>query len=180
MIIFDEMKEELKNKDSKIDELNQNAPLNFDEVSDVNYRVLTGMTRDQFNNLCSEIPPSPLRHTDTRTPRTAIACLLVKLRLALTHQTLCTLFSVEDKRKMSKILNSSCTLITKYFVPKHLGFDHIERQQVVENHTRPLAKILLGDNDPNKVRVILDGTYSYILKSTNNLLQRRTYSLHHK
>ena len=62
MIIFDEIKEELKNKDCKIDELNQNAPLNFDEMSDVNYRVLTGMTRDQFNNLCSEIPPSPLRH----------------------------------------------------------------------------------------------------------------------
>ena len=80
---------------------------------------------------------------------------------------------------MSRILDSACTLITTYFVPKHLGFDHIERQQVVENHTRPLAKILLGDNDPNKVRVILDATYSYILKSTSNLLQQRTYSLHH-
>ena len=80
---------------------------------------------------------------------------------------------------MSRILDSACTVMTKYFVPKHLGFNHIERQQIVENHTRPLAKIPLGDNDPNKVRVILDGTYSYILKSTNNLLQRRTYSLHH-
>ena len=80
---------------------------------------------------------------------------------------------------MSRILDSACTVITKYFVPKHLGFDHIERQQVVDNHTGPLVKILLGDNDPNKVRVILDSTYCYILKSTNNLLQRRTYSLHH-
>ena len=139
--------------------------------------MLTGLTRDQFNNLCSEIPPSALRHTNIRTPRTAIACLLVKLRLGLSHQTLCTLFSVEDKRKMSRILDSACTVITNYFVPKHLGFDHIERQQVVENHTRPLAKILLDDNDPNKVIVILDGTYCYIQKSTNNLLQRRTYSL---
>ena len=31
MIILDEMKEELKNKDSKIDELNQNPSLNFDD-----------------------------------------------------------------------------------------------------------------------------------------------------
>ena len=79
---------------------------------------------------------------------------------------------------MSRILDSACTVITKHFVPKHLGFDHIERQQVVENYTRPLAKILLGDNDPNKIIVILDATYCYIQKSTNNLLQRRTYSLH--
>ena len=89
MIILDEMKEELKNKDSKTDELNQNPPLNFDDketpMSDVNYRVLTGLTRDQFNNLCSEIPPLALRHTDIRTPRTAIACLLVKLRFGLSH-----------------------------------------------------------------------------------------------
>ncbi|CAF2624748.1 unnamed protein product [Rotaria sp. Silwood2] len=180
--ILNEMKEELKNKDCKIHALNQNPPLNFDDdeapMSDSNYHVLTGLTREQFNDLCSEIPPSALRDTDIRTPRTAIACLLVKLRLGLSHQALCTLFSVEDKRKMSRILDSACTAIKRYFVPKHLGFSHIERQKVIDIHTRPLAKILLGDNDPNKCIIILDGTYCYIQKSANNLLQRRTYSLH--
>ncbi|CAF0802373.1 unnamed protein product [Rotaria sordida] len=95
------MKEELKNKDCKIHALNQNPPLNFDDdeapMSDLNYHVLTGLTREQFNDLCSEIPPSALRDTDIRTPRTTIACLLVKLRLGLSHQALCTLFSFEDK-----------------------------------------------------------------------------------
>ncbi|CAF3400923.1 unnamed protein product, partial [Rotaria sp. Silwood2] len=113
--ILNEMKEELKNKDCKIHALNQNPPLNFDDdeapMSDSNYHVLTGLTREQFNDLCSEIPPSALRDTDIRTPRTAIACLLVKLRLGLSHQALCTLFSVEDKRKMSRILDSACTAI---------------------------------------------------------------------
>ena len=79
---------------------------------------------------------------------------------------------------MSRILDSACTVIKRYFVPKYLGFDHVGRQKVIDNHTRPLANILLGDNDPNKCIIILDGTYCYIQKSTNNLLQRRTYSLH--
>ncbi|CAF1406797.1 unnamed protein product [Didymodactylos carnosus] len=182
MIILNEMKEELKTKDCKTNESNQNPPLNYNDddtsMSDANYHVLTGLTRDQFNDLCSEIPPSALRHTDIRSPRTAIVCLLVKLRLGLSHQTLCTLFSGEDKRKMTRILDSGCTAITRYFVPKHLGFDHIERQKVIDNHTRPLAKILLGDNDPNKALIILDGIYCYTQKSANNLLQRRAYSLH--
>ena len=79
MIIFDEMKEELKNKGSKIDELNQNAPLNFDEMSDVNYHVLTGMNRDQFYNLCSEIPPSPLTLSRRMLPNGNIKILLSRI-----------------------------------------------------------------------------------------------------
>ena len=49
---------------------------------------------------------------------------------------------------------------------------------MINHHTRPLAKILLGDDDSNKAILILDGTYCYIQKSGNNLLRRRTYSLH--
>lgn len=79
---------------------------------------------------------------------------------------------------MSRILDSASTALMKYFVPKHLGFDHIQRSELINHHTRPLAKILLGDNDPNKAILILDGTYCYIQKLGNNLLQRRTYSLH--
>ena len=180
--ILIEMKEELKNKNCKIDELNKSPPLNFDAdespMSGSNCYVLSGLTREQFNHLCSEISSSALRDTDVRTGRIALACFLIKLRLALSHQALRTLFSAEDKRKMSRILDSASTAIKRYFVPKHLGFDHIERQKLIDNHTRPLAKILLGDNDPNKCTIILDGTYFFIQKPTNNLLQRQTYSLY--
>ena len=77
------MKEELKNKNCKIDELEKSSPLNFDDdespMSDSNYHVLTGMTCEQLYNLCSEIPPSVLGDTNVRTLRIAIARLLVKL-----------------------------------------------------------------------------------------------------
>ena len=179
--ILNDMKEELQTKDFKINELKRNPPLNFDDndrkMSDTSFKALTGLNQDQFNDLCSHIPASALRHTDIRSPRIAIACLLIKLRLGVSHQTICTLFSIEDIRQMSRILDSASSALKKYFVPKHLGFDHIKRSEVINHHTRPLAKILLGDDDPNKAILILDGT-CYIQKSGNNLLQRRTYSLH--
>ncbi|CAF4308049.1 unnamed protein product [Rotaria magnacalcarata] len=182
IIILNDMKEELQTKDSKIDELKQNPPLNFDDngikMSDTSFKALTGLNQDQLNDLCSHISASALRHTDIRSPRTTITCLLIKLRLGVSHQTLCTLFSIEDVRKMSRIFDSASSALIKYFVPKHLGFDHINRSEVINHHTRPHAKILLGDDDPNKAILILDGTYCYIQKSGNNLLQRRTYSLH--
>ncbi|CAF4219019.1 unnamed protein product, partial [Rotaria magnacalcarata] len=62
------MKKELQSKNDQINQLGKNPPLNFDEdpmlMSDSNCRVLTGLTRDQFSDLCSAIPASALRHTD--------------------------------------------------------------------------------------------------------------------
>ena len=127
--ILDEVKKELRRKNDHINQLNKNPPLNFDDcymlMSDTNCQVLTGLTRDQFNDLCSEILASALRHTEIRSAKTAIARLLGKLRLGLSHEILCTLFSVEDKRKMSKILDCACAAIKGYFVPRHLEFYHI-------------------------------------------------------
>ncbi|CAF1584985.1 unnamed protein product [Didymodactylos carnosus] len=76
------------------------------------------------------------------------------------------------------ILDSATTALGQHFVQKHLGFDHISRQDVIKYHIRPLAQQLLADNDQNKVVIILDGTYIYIQKSQNNILQRRTFSSH--
>ncbi|CAF1173234.1 unnamed protein product [Didymodactylos carnosus] len=180
--LFQELKEQIQNKDKMLNNLKERPPLNLDNheepMSDNNYHVLTGLTRDRFNDLCSHIPPSSLRHSDIRTPRMAIAILLVKLRLDLSHQALCTLFGLEEKMQISRILDSTCSALGQYFVPKHLGFGHITRTDVIQKHTRPLAQQLLVDDDPTKAIIILDGTYVCIQKSHNNVLQRRSFSLH--
>ncbi|CAF3322404.1 unnamed protein product [Rotaria sp. Silwood2] len=166
--LFQDIKDEIRNKEKKLNNEKDRSPLNFDDheepMSDQNYHVLTGLTRDQFSDLCSYVPPSSLRHTDVRTPRMAIAVLLVKLRLGLSHQALCTLFGLENKKQVTRILYSACSALAQYFVPKHLGFNHITRTDVIQKHTRPLAQQLLADNDPNKSIIILDGTYVYIQK----------------
>ena len=137
--LYQELKEEIRHKEKKLNDLKDQSSLNFDDheesMSDQNYHVLTGLTRDQFNNLCSYIPSSGLRNSDIRTPRMAIAIRLVKLRLGLSYQALCTLFGLEEQKQISRILDSACSALTQYFVPKHLGFGHITRTTDTKAYT---------------------------------------------
>ncbi|CAM2729934.1 unnamed protein product, partial [Rotaria socialis] len=72
--IFNDMKNELRKNCSKINELVKNPPLNFDDAKvclpEKAYQVLMGITRDQFDDLCSHIPRSKLRTSDLRTSLT--------------------------------------------------------------------------------------------------------------
>ena len=178
--IFNVMKSELLPILSKIEGNHDAPPLNFEDTTYLtsdNYYVLTGLNRKDFNNLCSCIPPSSSRNTQNRTARVAVACLLVKLRLSVSHQVLAALFSFPDKVTVSRIIHSALKALVAHFVPRFLGFQHISRREVIEWHTRPLAMELLSDR-PDRAILILDGTYIYCQKSANNVLQRRTYSMH--
>ena len=118
-----------------------------------------------------------LRNTQNRTARVAVACLLVKLRLGISHQVLAALFSFPDKVTVSRVIYSARKALVAHFVPRFLGFQHISRREVIDWHTRPLAMELPSDQ-PDRAILILDGTYTYCQKSANNVLQRRTYSMH--
>ena len=178
--IFNVMKSELLPILSKTEGNHDAPPLNFEDTTYLtsdNYYVLTGLNRRDFNNLCSCIPPSSLRNTQNRTARVAVACLLVKLRLGISHQVLAALFSFPDKVTVSRVIHSARKALIAHFVPRFLGFQHISRREVIEWHTRSLAMELLSDQ-PDRAILILDGTYIYCQKSANNVLQRRTYSMH--
>ena len=65
------------------------------------------------------------------------------------------------------------------FVPNNLGFKHITREEVIQNHTRQLAKDLLtNDITSDPAILVLDGTYVYIQKSSNFSFSRRSYRMH--
>jgi hypothetical protein len=64
------------------------------------------------------------------------------------------------------------------FVPHNLGFSHISREDVIQHHTRPLAKELLCSMIDNPAILVLDGTYVYLQKSGNFSFSRRSYSTH--
>ena len=176
------MEDEIQNKEKKLNNLKDRSPLNFDDheepITDQNYHVLTGLTQDQFNDLCSYVPSYSLRHTDVRMPRMAIAILLVKLRLDLSYRALCIFFGLENKNQVTRFVDTSCSALTQYLVPKHLGFNHITSIDVTQKHTRPPAQQLLAENDRNKTITILDGTHVYVKENDNNILQRRTFSLY--
>lgn len=63
------------------------------------------------------------------------------------------------------------------FVPYHLGFQHVTREELIQDHTRPLAASLFGTSGKEAI-LVLDGTYIYIDKSSNFHFQRRSYNVH--
>lgn len=73
---------------------------------------------------------------------------------------------------MSKYLNIARTALSNDFTPNHLGFNHLNRQQILDRHT-PTSKLLFGGD----VVLIWDGTYLYIQKSGNHDFQRKSYSM---
>ncbi|CAF4965815.1 unnamed protein product, partial [Rotaria socialis] len=66
--------------------VNSNKNVDFDDplsLSDIEYKNLTGFTRTQHDHVLSYIPASALKTSINRSPRCAIACLLMKLRLGV-------------------------------------------------------------------------------------------------
>ena len=136
------MKTKLKNPKSKLNDIVKNLILSFDVDSTFNasiYYVLTGLTPEQFNDFCSKIPLTDLKDTDLHSLRSVIVCLLVKLRIGLSHEVLPILFSFRSRRDIGRVLDGARQVLIKYFVRKHLGFSHISGKDVISNHTRPLV-----------------------------------------
>ncbi|CAF2752640.1 unnamed protein product [Rotaria sp. Silwood2] len=154
--------------------------INFDDTQMMSdqYFILTGISKESFDNLCSHISATRLRQSGLRSTRQSIGCLLVKLRLGVSNQTLATLLCLFDRRIVSRVVDSAHTALMQHFVPRYLGFDYLSRRDLIYNHTRPIAKRLFTQPGEDEAIFILDETYLYVQKSSNNLLQRRTYSLH--
>jgi len=144
--------------------INSNKHIDFDDrysLSDIDYKNLTGFTRAQHDRVLTYIPPSALKNSINRSPRCALACLLMKLRLGISNAVLASMLGIDNKRKVSHIVRSARLALSKYFVPHYLGLMHITRQEVIKNHTSPIAIRLLTENR-NPCILVLDGTYLYI------------------
>ena len=80
---------------------------------------------------------------------------------------------------MRRAIRSATKALKAKFVPDYLGFPHISRDEVIEHHTRPLARELFAKTmTENPAILVLDGTYIYVQKSKNFSFSKRSYSLH--
>ena len=99
------------------------------------------------------------------------------MRLGLPNSVLTTLFHFKDKRIISYIISRVRESLKKNFVHKNLGFQHIDRQTAFVQHQSVAATKLLTDK-LNQIIFVAGVTYLKCEKSSNNELQRTTYSLH--
>ena len=113
-------------------------PIDFDNsynLTTYDYRILTGLSLEQFNDLCDSIPNASVHNTNNRSARMVIGAFLMKLRLALTHETLAVILGLSDRITVHNLLQSARAALMKHLVPKYLGFEHISRHTLIEQRT---------------------------------------------
>ena len=111
----------------------------------------------QFLDLLSEVSPF-LRNSVLRSKRTALSIFLTKLRLGVSYKVLASLFQLPDKQAVCKTIHSVRSALLQRFVPRNIGFNHITRQQIIDNHTTDLAKKLLTTSS-TQCCLVADGKF---------------------
>lgn len=156
---------------------NEKSRINFDDekiLSETDYLNLTGLRKEDFIDLHT-YTENAIRNTPARSTRTSLGIFLFKLKTGISSRVLSTVFGI-SKSSIKRAVANVREALNKNSVPRYLGFGHISRAEVIENHTRPLAQTLFGSG--SEAILVLDGTYIYLQKSGNFQFQRRTYSLH--
>ena len=140
-------------------------------LSDDEYQIFTNLTKVQFDDLAWYISQSNIRNSSNRTVRTALAIFLCKLRLGLSNAVLSVLFQLPNKRSVSRTLETVRNALMNEFVPTHLGFNHITRNEIIHKHTSAIAQQLMCVDEPDTAIVVVDGTYIYIqVKETSHFI----------
>jgi len=118
-----------------------------------------------------------MRNTRRRSTHNALAIFLMKLRLNLSHHFLAVLFGNRlNKQRISDVIASVREVLVEKFCPRYIGFQCMTRDEYICNHHTAISEQLLQSK--GKAIFVIDGTYLYIQKSKNYMLQRRTYSMH--
>ena len=118
-----------------------------------------------------------MRNSRVRSIRVALAAFLIKMRLGVSDRVLRAIFRLKNKRTVSRIVHEVAEALSKDFSPYNLGFQHIERDTVLRYHQISVASQLMAGHDDQLI-IVMDSTYLYLQKSSNNEFQRRSFSMH--
>ena len=151
----------------------------YTSLTDANYDKLTGFTRAQHNQILSHIPSAVLKNSATRSARSALGYLLMKLKLGLSDSALASITDVDSKRQISRIISSARVALAHHFVSVYLGLSHITRQDIINKHTSPIVSRLLAESRDSCI-FVLDGTYVYMQVSHTKYFKSTSHSLNFK
>lgn len=119
----------------KVASTSQSPRMSFDNhlLSDADYKTLLRVSMDQFIDLNQHV--ISMRNTKERTIRNAIGIFLFKMKCGLSNTLIATLFGVSSRRQVARIIHQTRTALVRDFVPLHLGFSHMSRDTIVNDHT---------------------------------------------
>ena len=132
--------------------------LDFDTdgvLTETDYLTLTGLSKANFDDLCDHVTPH-IRHTPVRSTRASLGIFLMKMKSGLSNKLISTLCNV-SKSSVHRAVASVRRCLMASFVPQYLGLQHITREAIISDHTRPLAQKLFCNDSTNQVVLVLDG-----------------------
>ena len=84
---------------------------------------------------------------------------------------------LREKRQLSRVVNAADSVLSPVFVPRHLGFQHMDRQTILHQQKLVTGSQLMT-NRPSQVIIVMDGTYLFVQKFNNIRCQRRSLTMH--
>lgn len=164
--MIDTLRDAYKNKNS----------LDFDHVNNISpedLHHLIGFTHLQFETILNE---TPSLSDQCQKPKTALGVYLLKLRSGEPNVRIASQIGV-SRKTIGVLLKMARNCLMQDFVVRHLGFNHISRDQIIAHSLAVPSSIYSNPTNPVAI-VLCDGSYIYIQKSKNFLFQKKTYSLH--
>lgn len=136
----------------------QQLQLDKDDLEEHDYDLLFGVSKQEFDELLQVIVPH-MRSTNIRSKANALGILLMKIRLGVSQKLIGYHFNV-SQRKVSKILWRVANILGEHFVPRHLGFQHMTRDEFRRLHSSEFVRKLY--NIPvGKIVLFFDGKYYF-------------------
>ncbi|KAJ8910345.1 hypothetical protein NQ315_004544 [Exocentrus adspersus] len=91
------------------------------------------------------------------------------------------MFGHTSRQKTSLVISTVLLTLSHDFVPRFLGYGHMNRPEFVENHVTAFANQLYNTDPENqKAIVYIDATYFEVQKSKNFKVLRKSFSNHKK
>jgi len=157
-------------------EFRDGTRMDFESMGDANYKLWTGFTRKEFEVMLDKL--YFVKKSPKRSKRNALAMFWIKLKTDLSFSQIASLFGMEDPRTLgrqivSDAFDSVSDNLFAYFVPSHLGVNHLTPEQA-QAHNTVYSKVFFGD----VTTTIWDGTYLYLVKSLNYSKSRKIWCVY--
>ena len=147
-----------------------------DAVDDSEYESLCGISKEAFLDMFACIK-TRVKSTPVRSVKTSLAIFLIKMKSGMSNKLIATIFNI-SRSSVKRCISTVRQALPESFVPQNIGFGHVSRKDIIDKHTRQLAKTLFTDVSDDQAILVLDGTYIYIHKSANFKFQRKSFSIH--
>lgn len=155
-----------------------------DYFSDIDFKNLTSLTKDQFRTLHGYCAPVNVYGAVRTVTKKDVIAFHMKLRQGLSDEFIKSLMHFSSRQAVSLAITTVRKSLMIRFVPDNLGINSNEardREQFIQQHVTPFANELYNP-EPNDPKAILypDCTYLKVPRSRNFQVARQSYSMHKK